>query len=107
MWESVKYDADSYCCEHFLVDAYRHYTDIDLTPKLLTRGFFNVRNLRNFKQVSEPRQYTIVLLRSRGKAHVGLWVNGRVLHLDNKGVVWQSLDIVKQGFERVLFYEIV
>ena len=105
MWDAIKYDADKYCCEHFLIDAYRHYTGIDISPKLLTSGFFCASNLRQFVPVTEPTQHTIVLFRDKGKAHVGLWLDGRVLHLEPHGVVWQSLNIVMQGFERVAYYE--
>ena len=105
MWDAIKYDADNYCCEHFLIDAYRHYTNIDLTDKLLTSGFFNIKNLRQFVPIDKPSQHTIVLFRDKGKAHVGLWLDGRVLHLEPHGVVWQSLNIVKQGFEKVTYYE--
>ena len=105
MWDAIKYDADKYCCEHFLIDAYRHYTGIDISNKLLTSGFFNASNLRQFVPVTEPRQHAIVLFRDKGKAHVGLWLDGRVLHLEPHGVVWQSLNIVMQGFERVTYYE--
>lgn len=107
MWDSIIYDADRYCCEHFLIDAYKHYKQIDLSPKLLTSGFFCAPNIRNFDRVDKPSQYSIVLFRARSQAHVGLWVDGRVLHLEPHGVVWQSLDIVKKGFERVLFYEAI
>jgi len=107
MWDAIKYDAQSYCCEHFLIDAYRHYTGIDISNKLLTIGFFSASNLRQFVPVVEPSQHTIVLFRDKGKAHVGLWIDGRVLHLEPHGVVWQTLNIVKQGFERVTYYEIV
>ena len=106
MWDSIKYDAQSYCCEHFLIDAYRHYTGIDLSPKLLTSGFFNALNLRQFAPVDKPNQHTIVLFRTRGKAHVGLWVDGRVLHLEPQGVVWQPLEYIKRDFDRVAFYEL-
>lgn len=105
MWDAIKYDADKYCCEHFLIDAYRHYTGIDISNKLLTSGFFCASNLRQFVTVTEPTQHTIVLFRDKGKAHVGLWLDGRVLHLEPHGVVWQSLNIVMQGFERVAYYE--
>ena len=105
MWDAIKYDADKYCCEHFLIDAYKHYTGIDISNKLLTSGFFCASNLRQFAPVTEPRQHTIVLFRDKGKAHVGLWLDGRVLHLEPHGVVWQSLNIVMQGFERVAYYE--
>ena len=106
MWDAIKYDADKYCCEHFLIDAYRHYTGIDISNKLLTSGFFNASNLRQFVPVIEPTQHTIVLFRDKGKAHVGLWIDGRVLHLEQQGVVWQMLDIVKRNFERVTYYGI-
>ena len=105
MWDAIKYDADKYCCEHFLIDAYRHYTGIDISNKLLTSGLFNASNLRQFVPVVTPTQHTIVLFRDKGKAHVGLWLDGRVLHLEPHGVVWQSLNIVMQGFERVAYYE--
>jgi len=107
MWDAIKYDADKYCCEHFLIDAYRHYTGIDLAPKLLTRGFFSAWNIRNFDPVDAPKQHTIVMFRNRsGKTHVGLWIDGRVLHLEPHGVVWQSLDYIKRDFDRVVFYEL-
>ena len=105
MWDAIKYDADKYCCEHFLIDAYRHYTGIDISNKLLTSGFFFFFYLRQFVPITEPKQHTIVLFRDKGKAHVGLWIDGRVLHLEPHGVVWQSLNIVMQGFERVAYYE--
>ena len=105
MWDAIKYDADKYCCEHFLIDAYRHYTGIDISNKLLTSGFFCASNLRQFVPITEPKQHTIVLFRDKGKAHVGLWIDGRVLHLEPHGVVWQTLNIVMQGFERVAYYE--
>ena len=107
MWDAIVYDADKYCCEHFLIDAYRHYRGIDISNRLLTSGFFNASNLRQFVQVDEPSQHTIVLFRDKGKAHVGLWLDGRVLHLEPHGVVWQTLNIVMQGFERVVFYEAI
>ena len=105
MWDAIKYDADKYCCEHFLIDAYKHYTGKDISKRLLTSGFFCASNLRQFVPVTKPRQHTIVLFRDKGKAHVGLWLDGRVLHLEPHGVVWQSLNIVMQGFERVAYYE--
>lgn len=106
MWDAIKYDADKYCCEHFLIDAYKHYRQIDLSPKLLTSGFFCASNLRQFMRVDEPLQHTIVLFRDKGKAHVGLWLDGRVLHLEPHGVVWQPLDYIKRDFDRVIFYEL-
>ena len=107
MWDDIIYDANSYCCEHFLIDAYKNYRQIDLSNKLLKGGFFYAYALKNFARVDTPSQYSIVLFRAKGeKAHVGLWLDGRVLHLEPQGVVWQLLDVVKKGFDRVVFYEL-
>ena len=105
MWDAIKYDADKYCCEHFLIDAYRYYTGKDISNKLLTSGFFNAQKLRNFRQVETPKQLTIVLFRDKAKAHVGLWYDNKVLHLSEQGVLLQPLDVAKMGFKRVNFYE--
>lgn len=106
MWDAIKYDADKYCCENFLIDAYRYYTGIDISKRLLTSGFFCASNLRQFVRVDKPSQHTIVLFRDKSKAHVGLWLDGRVLHLEPHGVVWQPLDYIKRDFDRVIFYEL-
>ena len=103
--ERIKYDKQRYCCEHFLIDVYRALTGVDLSDKLLTRGFFTARQLRNFKQVDTPKQLTIVLFRDANKAHVGLWYDNKVLHLSEQGVLLQPLDVAKMGFKRVDFYE--
>ena len=106
MWDKVQYDARAYCCEHFVIDAFKHYKQVDLTDKLLDKsGFFNVKNLKNFKSLAEPVQYCFVMFRASNKAHVGLWVDGKVLHLEPSGVTWQPMDYIKQQFDRVNFYE--
>lgn len=107
MWDDIEYDADNYNCVHFLVDAHNHYTAINISDKLLNGGFDNPKNVRNFKRVKTPTQHCIVLMRSKERAHVGLWLDGCVLHLDSGGVVWQSLNIAKLGFDKVLFYEVI
>ena len=103
--ERIKYDKQRYCCEHFLIDCYRHFKSIDLSDKLLSSGFFNAQKLRNFRQVDKPKQFTIVLFRDKARAHVGLWYDNKVLHLSEQGVLLQPLDVAKMGFKRVNFYE--
>lgn len=107
MWDDIRYDKSYYCCEHFLIDAYRHYTGVDLSERLLTSGMFNPKNLKAFRAMDKPKQYSIVMFREYQKAHVGLWVDGKVLHLEQAGVTWQPLHIVMRAFDRVRFYEAV
>lgn len=104
-FDTIRYDKNRYCCEHFLIDCYRHFKGVDLSDKLLSSGFFNAQKLRNFRQVDKPKQFTIVLFRDKAKAHVGMWFDNKVLHLDNQGVLLQPLDVVLMNFKRVNFYE--
>ena len=106
MWDDIRYDAENYNCVHFLVDAHNHYTAINISDKLLNGGFDNVQNVRNFKRIKAPKPFCIVLFRDKSRAHVGLWFEGRVLHLDKDGVVWQSLTVAQLGFDKVVFYEV-
>lgn len=106
MWDYVRYDDTEYNCIHFLIDAHSHYTAVDISGKLLNGGFDNVQNLRNFRRIKEPEPFCIVLFRNRYRAHVGLWFEGRVLHLIADGVVWQPLVIAQFGFNKVRFYEV-
>lgn len=105
--QDLQYDKDRYHCEHFLIDCYRFLTGIDLSHKLLASGFFNAKNMRNFVEVDKPKQHTIVLFRAKDKAHVGLWYDNKVLHLDMAGVLLQPLEVVKIGFKRVNYYEVI
>lgn len=104
--ECLEY-SDKYHCEHFTIDAYRFLTDLDISQKLLTGNTAGVTNMRNFKQISQPTEYCLVLFRGYNQAHIGLWHDNKVLHLDRRGVVMQSLDAAKTGFKRVVFYEVI
>lgn len=105
-FSQIVYNEVHYNCVHFLIDAYKHYVGEDLSEKLLgDTNQFDPLKLKNFRKIDVPKQNCIVLLRDRYKAHVGLWRDNAMLHLDPKGVVQQPLHFARQYFKKVNFYE--
>ena len=98
--------SDDYHCEHFAVDALRFLTGKDISQYMYTGSAAIPMNVRQFKKVTSPSQFSLVLLRDNHKAHIGIWYNNAVLHLSNDGVVHQTLNIALRGFKRVSFYEV-
>jgi hypothetical protein len=61
-----------------------------------------------FKQIDkkELRDYDLVLFARNKLYHVGLWLNGKVIHCSSRanGVAIQTLDAAKDGFKEVTFW---
>src|SRR5699024_1890909 len=102
---AVKY-SDEYHCEHFTVDALKFLTGRDISPYMYSGTHAVPLNIRKFKQVKTPAQFTLVLMRDRSKAHIGIWYNNAVLHLSQHGAVLQTLSVAMREFKKVTFYEV-
>ncbi len=105
------YDKANYNCAHFLADAWQELKQENISEHL---KFFLAEEKqaaailrKRFHAHSEPVDPCIVLLHSRVAghlAHVGMFTQGRVLHINAMGVHYQTLDVVKLGFHRCKFY---
>lgn len=59
----------------------------------------------HFKELASPESPCLVLMqRANDVPHIGVFFEGRVLHLRRNGAAYQSLDIARVGFPVVLFY---
>lgn len=108
---SKRYDKAAYNCAHFLVDAWRHVTGEDLGDRLA--GFLRPPAARvvdwgqrhGFAPLDRPRSPCIVAMhRPRTVPHVGMYYRGRVLHLHERGVEYQPLDVASRGFTKLRYY---
>lgn len=108
---SRTYNRKSYNCAHLVCEAWKDMTGQDISGAL--RGFLNGRgegrailnDLRRFKRLTEPQSPCIVLFHATKQApHVGIYIRGRVLHIQSRGVEFQPLDVVSLGFKRTGFY---
>ncbi len=78
------------------------------TPFPVTRGAIKdnfKEQEKQFKKLEQPVEPCIVLLRRpKVTPHVGVFLKGKVLHINETGVEYQPLDIVSRGFTEIGYY---
>lgn len=104
-----RFDNSNYNCSHFVRDIWLHLTGIDLTgmacawnkgelPQAMAR-----RN--DIVRLECPQSPCIVMFQRPGDCpHCGVWIDGKVLHLTDKGARFDEFEFVSIGFKRWNFY---
>lgn len=107
------YRPGQYNCLHFAADVWRDLTGEDLHEHLagLIGGRLGDRaatrhTLASFTFLDKPHGRCLVLMqRPRRQPHIGVWLNGSVLHLQSTfGVQFMPLHIAAFGFKKVRFF---
>lgn len=80
----------------------------DLTPAEPTKAecwFVTNRAKKRFVELPLPISPCLVLMQRREDIpHIGVYINGKILHLRPAGVVWQLAEIATMGFPVVTYY---
>jgi len=106
------YDKNKYNCAHFTIDVWKVITGEDITeafkgllePLKYNKATMSLRE--GFKRLKEPVNPCIVLMNRKGSTpHVGVWYNGKVLHLTESGAIYAPLDVAMLGFKQRRFYK--
>lgn len=106
------YNRQSYNCAHFVCDVWMRVTGVSIDRTL--EGFLHPPSARRadpalrraFVRLGQPVSPCIVLMqRAKSAPHVGVYLNGRVLHIHEHGVEFQPVDVASRGFDRVRFYK--
>lgn len=106
-----RYNLKTYNCVHFACDVYREETGNDIHEifygLLLSRAerFADFRKLRKMIKHSEPVSPCIVLFQApKTEPHVGVFIRGRVLHIQPDGVKFEELSTTSTFYSKVGFY---
>ena len=83
-----------YTCHEFACEAWKKITGKELT-------------LKKRKPIKQPKSPCIVFLynNERSDSHVGIFYQGRVIHLGVRGVQYVPLECLTIGFRKVSFYK--
>lgn len=107
-----RYNKNTYNCAHFVCDLWLHLTGEDISFKLT--GFLVPKKdrkvsfslFRNFTKLDKPQSPCIVLMQSRiSDPHVGVFLNGRVIHIKENGVEYQPMEVCTYGYDKIGFYK--
>lgn len=101
----------SYNCLNLVREVWLAMTGVDVTDRLTGLvGAFAARgpNLswaKGFTRLLEPTDPCIVLMqRFKCTPHVGIWIDGRVLHLTARGVQFQPLIVARAYYNTIRYY---
>ncbi len=105
------YNRETYNCAHLVCEVWKDITGQDLSGPM--RGFLagrgNTRailaDLRRFRRLDGPVSPCIVLFQAPKLApHTGIFIRGRVLHIQPRGVEFQPVEVISPGFKKTGFY---
>lgn len=106
------YDPANYNCAHFVCEVWEAETGQPIGEALA--GFLAPRSARvadmrqrsKFTRLERPKSPCLVLMdRPKLAPHVGMYLRGKVLHIQEKGVQYMPLPIATYGYKSVRFYE--
>lgn len=109
---SKDYDPSAYHCVHFVVEAARVLLERDYSESFIgltghvmsAHGHSHSMTIKN-RRLHVPTEGCIVLMRSLcGRAHVGLFYGGKVLHLTERGAFYQDLRALNRHYFEFKYY---
>lgn len=111
-WLNKRHKKDIYTCLHFTRDVWLELTGQDITERLHgLLGADNARRLvrshfRAFERLQAPCSPCLVYMRQMGRdPHMGVFVDGRLLHLNKHGAEYFPLEIAARGFTDFRYYK--
>ena len=106
-----RYHKRDYNCAHLVVEVFERLRGPDVAQVL--RAYLCApeerrsrrADLRKAVVLHEPVTPCVVLMQRKRETHVGVWLNGRVLHImEGRGVMHVPLEVASLGFSRVRFF---
>lgn len=108
-----EYDGGKYNCAHFVAEVWQSLTGVDIRGQLdgflLPPGKRFVKSgiRRRFIRLEKPKDLCIVLMyRVKGSTHIGVFIRGRVLHIQRVGVSFHPVEIATMGYKTFRFYDV-
>ena len=107
-----QYNADSYHCVHFVIDAGKYLFGYDFSVNFLglgeplsINGAPSRHTVSHSVRATKPSDGTVVLITKLDNGlHVGLYLDGRVLHLTEQGVRFETVRALGRMYKRIRYY---
>lgn len=107
------YNESKYNCAHFVCEIWLELFKQDISFALdgALRGprqrKLDAHTLNVFERLEAPSGPCLALFQLRRKApHVGIFLDGKILHITQKGVEWNCLEVLMLSFNQVRFYSV-
>jgi hypothetical protein len=101
-----------YNCHDFVREVWMYLKGEDIAEKLkkLVGAFSNrkvtVSGLKGFTKLDRPESPCFVVMqRFKFVPHIGIYLDGRILHLGNRGAAFEFPQIAQGYFKRLSYYK--
>jgi hypothetical protein len=101
-----------YNCLDFTREVWLALTGQDITERLtgLVGDFAcrkaTVSGVKGFKRLQTPSSPCFVVMqRTKFVPHIGIFLNGRMLHMSNKGVQYMPIEVARAYFTGIRYYQ--
>lgn len=105
---SKTYNKSSYNCAHFVCDVF-DYLGMREARKSL-EGYICSNRIAHrgvLRRLSSPVGICLVLFQAPCSiSHVGVYIDGKILHLTESGVSYTSIDVASIGYNKMRFYNV-
>jgi hypothetical protein len=110
-WLAKRQIPNVYNCFDFTRDVWKDLTGDDIGDRLqiLQRSIPDRRvsrsDLTAFRRLNGPESPSLVMMRSRrATPHIGVYLNGRILHLRQRGAIFEPVIYATMGFSNIGYY---
>lgn len=97
-----------YTCYHFAAEVWKDLTDIDLSNEIqdiFSNAHLSKEHIKRFNILSEPISPCLVVMqRGRTVPHIGVYVDGGIIHIHGHGVEYQNIPTATRGFHHVRYF---
>lgn len=95
----AKYDKKKYNCFHFASDIWRELTG----ENTIVGSPADMK--KHFERTPVPISPCLAVFTGKNETHIGVYIEGKILHLTKEGAVRERLASVKAHFSKVSFYK--
>ena len=100
----------NYRCNNFVAEVWKECFKQNIDSALLgsnPRCSGNVLDAHTRRMILEPSGPCLAVFSNPGQeSHVGILIDGKVLHLTEFGVCWIELECVSRWYKRLRFYDV-
>lgn len=95
----------TYTCNEFACEAWQLITGENLNDRLMK--WLNDPDSQAFKRLDHPISPCLVMFKNhpRSSTHVGLFFEGKLLHLSARGAQFVPIEVVALHFRSVSYYQ--
>lgn len=99
------YHIEHYNCMHFTCEVWEHLTgENNLREILIKDGCINYERVKKFIVLEKPDNPCLVYFKTGIESHLGVFLNGRILHITHAGVRYEHMETLRVCFRKMRFF---